>query len=271
MNTSILEQLRCPECRSRLRGDCSGSIATAGLTCTHCDRHYPCANDIPVMLDQHDLPQQEHWENELGPRTSDHPAVKAYATSKLELIKKAIRADGDDPCALKALEVGSGSGYFTRYAAECFGSLIASDYAVNRLAINPHPQKICCDGARLPYEDNAFDCVMCANLLHHVSSPVAFVSEMRRVTRKYVVLLEPNRNNPLMFLFGLLTPCERGLLKINLPWLRQLGRDCKLEERLAVTEGLVLPNKTPESLAPLFRSLESVLRPHFYLLLVGKK
>jgi hypothetical protein len=33
---------------------------------------------------------------------------------------------------------------------------------------------------------------------------------MSRVSRKYVVLLEPNRYNPLMFAFSLVVAAERG-------------------------------------------------------------
>ena len=36
---------------------------------------------------------------------------------------------------------------------------------------------------------------------------------MKRVSRKYVVLLEPNRYNPLMLAFFLLVRAERGGLK----------------------------------------------------------
>jgi ubiquinone/menaquinone biosynthesis C-methylase UbiE len=56
----------------------------------------------------------------------------------------------------------------------------------------------------LKFEDNSFDVVFCHALLHHVDDIDRVIGEMKRVSCKWIVLLEPNRNNPLMFLFSLL-------------------------------------------------------------------
>ena len=70
------------------------------------------------------------------------------------------------------------------------------------LSQNPHGLLTCGDAASLPFRDASFDLVFEANLLHHVSDANAVIGEMHRVSRKYVVLLEPNRYNPLMFAFS---------------------------------------------------------------------
>jgi len=54
----------------------------------------------------------------------------------------------------------------------------------------------------LPFGDRSFDVVFEANLLHHVEDRTEVVREMARVSRRWVILIEPNRYNPLMLAFG---------------------------------------------------------------------
>ena len=53
------------------------------------------------------------------------------------------------------------------------------------------------------------------NAFSVVGLPDKAVEEMARVTKKYLVLLEPNRNNPVQFAFGLLHPREHGTLSFT--------------------------------------------------------
>ncbi|MCY3002425.1 MAG: methyltransferase domain-containing protein [Planctomycetota bacterium] len=50
-----------------------------------------------------------------------------------------------------------------------------------------------CDGSRLPFQDASFDAVCAFDTLEHVPVPLreAFVSEVRRVSRKWVILAGP--------------------------------------------------------------------------------
>lgn len=45
---------------------------------------------------------------------------------------------------------------------------------------------------RLPFPDNAFDCVVCSDVLEHLDNLHAMFSELLRVTRRHVVLSLPN-------------------------------------------------------------------------------
>ncbi len=44
----------------------------------------------------------------------------------------------------------------------------------------------------LPYKDNSFDLVICSEVLEHLEDTQKALNELRRVTRKYVVLSVPN-------------------------------------------------------------------------------
>ena len=48
------------------------------------------------------------------------------------------------------------------------------------------------DAQRLGFADNSFDLVFCFDVMHHVLHPRAMAQEMLRVTRKHLVLSEPN-------------------------------------------------------------------------------
>ena len=89
------------------------------------------------------------------------------------------------------------------------------------LALNPVKKTLLMDAADLRFHDDSFDVVFCHALLHHVKNMDRVVLEMRRVSRKYVVILEPNVLNPLMFLFAASKKEERGALKFTLSYLRK--------------------------------------------------
>jgi ubiquinone/menaquinone biosynthesis C-methylase UbiE len=44
----------------------------------------------------------------------------------------------------------------------------------------------------LPYKDNAFDLIMCTEVLEHLEKPARALEEMLRVSKKYLVISVPN-------------------------------------------------------------------------------
>ena len=117
----------------------------------------------------------------------------------------------------------------------------------------------------------SFDISFCSNLLHHLGNHERAVMEMTRVSRKYVVLSEPNRNNPLMLLFGLLNKAERGTLKFSLTYMKKVTRSIGLKVISGTNMGLILPNKTPEFLLNLLRAADGEFRLAFYNMLICEK
>jgi hypothetical protein len=110
-----------------------------------------------------------------------------------------------------------------------------------------------------------------ANVLHHVDSPRQVVEEMARVARRWVVLLEPNRNNPVMFAFGLLVKAERASLRSHAAGLRKLMEECGLKVRLSLSTGMISQNNTPAALIPLLRCFDGSFPLGEYVITVAEK
>jgi SAM-dependent methyltransferase len=123
------------------------------------------------------------------------------------------------------------------------------------LALNPVRNKQLMDAADLHFNDDSFDVVFCHALLHHVKNIDRVVFEMRRVSRKYIVILEPNILNPLMFLFSALKKEERGALRFTLSYLRRILKYNGLTLIASFSYGMIVPNKTPLFLLPIVKRL----------------
>ena len=74
------------------------------------------------------------------------------------------------------------------------------------------------------------------------------VRAFARIARRWIVLYEPNRNNPAMFLFGVLKSAERMSLRFSRRYMVNLSRSAGLEVKRHRVECTVLPNRTPPSL-----------------------
>ena len=167
------------------------------------------------------------------------------------------------------LDVGAGNGYFT-WLLEAWGPTIAVDFARTMLSQHPARLRVQGDALRLPFTDGAVDVAFCGNLLHHLDDPEGAVAEMARVASRYVILVEPNRNNPLMFAFGLLKPAERGTLGMHRSRLVSLIEGSGLELVASTTMGTVVPNKTPLALLPFLRLVDGMSPLGFYAIAVGR-
>ncbi|MFA5022271.1 MAG: class I SAM-dependent methyltransferase [Patescibacteria group bacterium] len=194
--------------------------------------------------------QKTYWERDNldQRRQPNHPVVAAFATKKIDEIKKSLNSE-----AIKTiLDVGAGNGFFSYYL-QTLGNLTAVDYSEKMIALNPVKNKMVMNATQLNFENNSFDLVFEAGMLHHVQNLDQVISEMKRVTKKYLVILEPNRNNPLMFLFGLINKEEKKSLKFSLNYLKNKLEQNDLKIIKAFSHGAILPNKVPTWALPVLK------------------
>ncbi len=197
--------------------------------------------------------QKEYWERKAldERRSPDHPVVRQYAASKIEKIRRYVSLG----TGTRLLDVGCGNGFFSKPFSQICDT-VGVDFSEKMLAQNPLPRKLLMDAGRLCFQDFAFDVVFCHALLHHVENMERVLKEMKRVSRKYVVVLEPNRNNPLMFLFSTLVPEERKAMEFSLDFLKGKMTVAGLRVTAAFSHGTTVPNKTPVFLLPLAKLLD---------------
>jgi SAM-dependent methyltransferase len=177
--------------------------------------------------------------------------VEAYVRPKLDRLERALPLRGR-----RVLDVGCGPGLFSVHLKDRGATVVGTDINPEMLARAEGIETVQADAARLPFPDGSFDVAFEANLLHHAPDPGRVVAEMARVARDAVVLLEPNRNNPVMFAFSLLVSAERGGLRSTRGYLEGLLRAAGLHVEHFWTTGMISQNNTPGFLVPLLRPFD---------------
>ena len=141
------------------------------------------------------------------------------------------------------------------------------------LNLNPSKSKFLGSSTNLPFEDNSFDIVVAANLLHHLTKKdrIKTLLEMKRVARFAIVSFEPNRNNPFMFLFSLCKKEERMALKFSRKYMKNIFKNINTTSCKTHVEGWTVPNKSPIWWLPISKILNKtpIRRLGFYICTIG--
>jgi SAM-dependent methyltransferase len=187
--------------------------------------------------------QERFWALNKNARAFDHPVVECFARQRIAYVKRHI----DVASIGSAFDVGCGDGFATYYFAQCIPHVEGGDISELMLAHNPIERRLLkvIDAERLALPDGAYDLTYAWELLHHLKDPVRAVREMSRVSRRYVVIFEPNRANVLQFCFGALNRQERGTLRSSKAYLEALIRQAGLKIIACDYCGKIPPNKTP--------------------------
>lgn len=96
------------------------------------------------------------------------------------------------------LDVGAGEGFvLERLRKEKIGKKLEGiEYMDEAIELgkktNPLVKIKKGDIYKLPYKDNAFDVVICTEVMEHLEDPKAALKELKRVTAKHLVLSVPN-------------------------------------------------------------------------------
>lgn len=166
----------------RLR-DGSRTPRITGTTVTAIARDYR-QNHFGVLLDQRTTAVQRRGNIfAVGPSQSEGDADLA------RLIRRYL-----GPPPLRVIDVGCGLGSYGRGLLEDgYGWMGAEVHAADcaelaRLGL-PHQQV---DGRALPFADATFDAALCIEVLEHIDEPRAFLSEVRRVAPRRLIVSVPN-------------------------------------------------------------------------------
>ena len=186
---------------------------------------------------------------------------------KIEYICQTVPLNGNTT----VLDIGCGNGIYSYYFAQLCGSVTGIDSSENMLSENPCANVVQGDASCLPFEENSFDVAFEANLLHHVADRAKVVREMARVSRRWVILIEPNRYNPLMLAFALVVPAERGLLTSTRQSNFTLLTEAGLTPVSSITTGMISQNNTPQSLLPILKLFDREIWYGEYVVWIAEK
>lgn len=197
--------------------------------------------------------QQQFWAVNKNARSFDHPVVECFARQRVDYVNEHV----DLAEVSSAFDVGCGDGFATHYFAEHVARVEGGDISELMLEHNPMDRSLLrvIDAENLDLPDDSYDLVYMWEVLHHLKDPAKAVQEMGRVSRRYVVLFEPNRANVMQFAFGLLNRQERGTLRSSKAYLRRLVSQAGLEVVACDYCGKIPPNKTPMWLFDIVRRL----------------
>lgn len=201
-----------------------------------------------------DRRQRAYWEADHGFRAYDDPVVAAFARQRMSVLDTWL----DWGQVRSAVDVGCGDGFSTFYMRERVPAVVATDRSPVMLGRHPlraEGRLAAADAYGLPFRDGSADLVYAWEVLHHLADPGRAIAEMARVSRRYVLVIEPNRANPAQFLFALADPEHRWVLRHGRAGFEALMRDAGLRVRQRLTGGCLFPNKTPRVLAPLLARL----------------
>jgi SAM-dependent methyltransferase len=195
--------------------------------------------------------QKAYWEDYKSRRRApEHPVVRELFEPRADYVASLVA----DSSLGSVLDVGCGNGFLQYYLEKRFKRCAGLDYSEDMLEINPCREKVQGSVTDLPFEDDTFDVVVESHLLHHVPNDELdrAVSEMARVAKVAMVFYEPNRNNPLMFLFALLKKEERLAMKFSSRFMENLvSKSSPLAENSV--EGVIVPNKAPPAMVGILR------------------
>ncbi len=159
-------------------------------------------------------------------------AHEFFLDAKARQLEEAIGAWYGGALAMRALEVGCGTGLMQRRLRARIARLWGIDTSLASLAqagdTGSRAKLVAADGRRVPFADGSFDLVFAVCVLHHVlpGGRDALVGEMARLTRPggLVAIWEHNPWNPLTRRVVARCPFDREAVLLSLPAARRLLR-----------------------------------------------
>lgn len=127
------------------------------------------------------------------------------------------------------LDFGCGPGTFTvltsQFCKEITGADISQEF-VNQSNENfeqlgvSNAKSVKVEPDTLPFGDGEFDVLLLVDVIHHLEDIDTTLDEVFRVLKPggKILIFEPNKLNPIIWLVHYLDENERGLLKLGTPW-----------------------------------------------------
>lgn len=183
-----------------------------------------------------------------------------YARRKVELLSHMVDTN------FSVLDVGCGAGEHAKLLKKFCNTVYGVDASTNMVKASNNNFgcgfAVKADSAYLPFRDSSFDLVYTSSLLHHVKDSVRIdrtISEMVRVSKKTICILEFNSFNPFVkYLLFKLCPYDAGDERI--PSKKEVIESLRNNnlKTIDVRHVFFMPMYAPKFLMPVFSKIESI-------------
>jgi len=207
----LAEVVVCPQCKADLRAEQNG------LVCRDCRAGYPVRDGLPVFTtgasDNEGKPAKKaeitRYYDNVAPIYNVSHGIGLYGgtyctETKYKPVFNRFMAEGDT-----ILEIGCGTGVFTRVLGKQWPRLVATDISepMLRESLNAGTASplAAADTERLPFADNAFDVVVGMTTFSYCPDKPRALSEIQRVLKPggRFVNIDMNYLSPIYYLLSL--------------------------------------------------------------------
>ena len=150
-----------------------------------------------------------------------------------------IRAISDAIVGKTVCDVGCGTGHLLRLIGADHNGLTMTgvDFVIDESAPRDEISYVAAMIEDLPFEDDAFDTVICTHVIEHLLEPRKAIAELRRVTSKRLIIVVPREReykfsfNPHFNFFPYLGSFLRIMIPVPRSYeIRNIGRDIYYQE-----------------------------------------
>ena len=189
---------------------------------------------------------EERW----AAYTHERPSISADTAHFIDMVGRDVPLAADTT----VLDVGCGWGITTfQLARRC--KVHGIDCSPGNLRLNPVRTVSLMDATRLGFADASFDVVVAHHVLHHIVDVAVALREMARVSRRYVVVSDLNKWNPVNQGFVLLGAEDLPSPYFGAKRLESAVESVGLRVIRRRTWGLLSPFLTPPALVSLQKRL----------------